>query len=204
MRKLILSFLCGLLFATNVYALVSGELLIGTYQSEVKESGAAANKFSGTKFALAVDVDPIPLIPVAFGLTLGIPSAEEDKKSEGLLTKTKTEGLNLGLSIKAWSPVSMFRMTPYIRLSYTVMGTQKLSADSPLGKISLLYKMSGYHFNIGVAYSVIPLVSALLEFEYQDQELTPDEFEIAGAKQSLGEKQTLTAMNILLGLKVGI
>ena len=64
-------------------------------------------------------------------------------------------------------------MTPYAKLSYIVLGSQRQTVDvqilSQQKKSDILYKVSGYHINIGVDYSLVPLIGALLEVEYQNQ-----------------------------------
>jgi hypothetical protein len=197
MRNL-LSLLCaaltGVTFAQNAFALVSVEAGGGQKEraflydtSTEKDKKKSVN---GSEYFASVYVDPIPLIPVAFGLAVQGYSYDTSKVDQEVLNDSldsagltgtysstvdsKSSGMLYGPSIKVWAPIPFVK--PYLKYTY-LMGTEKATSDSsatsnataPLSfalavKGSTTSTRTGSDIQIGVGFSPIKLVGMFIEY----------------------------------------
>jgi hypothetical protein len=70
-------------FSTSSFALVDGQVLVGKRNVDLKTDGET-EKASSTSVNLSAHVDPIPLVPVAFGLYLDTNNYDDFKKETGI------------------------------------------------------------------------------------------------------------------------
>ena len=80
MIKFIKSFLVlgSVLFSQSSYALIDAQVLLGRRQMNLDMEGQVKD-IPGSELHLAVHLDPIPLVPVAFGLSYGMINASKTK-----------------------------------------------------------------------------------------------------------------------------
>lgn len=207
------------IFSTNGYALVTAQALVGTHSNSFSGPiGGGDVKGTGTQLGLVGQIDPIPLVPVGFGLGVTMPtSSGEDSSGNGIdLTGTLVD-----LHVTAWTPIGLFGVTPYVKLGYVVFGAYKLdyslknsvniggAAITPTSPVNatIPLKSTGSLLSIGASYSLLPLISVLFEINTRSETLKTDSFDIpeleALGLNELGELKKKDT-NILIGIEIGI
>lgn len=201
-KTVLISSLC--FFSSQASALISVQALGGLYKATDDRDGTKTD-YSGSEIALAAHLDPIPLVPIGFGLTFNLPNATgKPTGASGDFTMT---AYNLGVSLKAWSPVGIFGVKPYLKLGYIVLGVTTFKGPfDVLGTkvdIETIYKNSGAQISAGLEYSLLPLISALFEVESQNTTLKVDELKGLPEGSTFGDSK-MSALNFLFGLSVGL
>ena len=172
----LVSVLCFLSFSSQkVFGLVNGNVFYGMYKGDYKPESSNNFTLDGSQMTAAVYVDPIPLLPVGFGLSLQVPDVTG--KVDG--NDVSYTGLTASLSLKVWSPISFAGFTPYARMGYVVYGAGLIELSSQQMKQEV--EVSGLHLGAGVRYSVIPFVGLLFEVESQNESVKTKEI-----KQKIG------------------
>lgn len=129
------------------FALISAQGLVGRRWYQEKSDVMPFN-FNGNAITLAAHVDPIPLVPVAAGLSL-----TSVEIPEGAISR-KSSIAELGLDIVAWVPMVPY-ITPYGKLTYDLVSKIKYGSDT--------YDISGYQLHVGFKRTIIPLFSLLVD-----------------------------------------
>ena len=134
MIKFIKSFLVlgAVLFSQSSYALIDAQVLLGRRQMNL-DMERKVKDIPGSELHLAVHLDPIPLVPVAFGLSYGMINASKSKTFT-IATATDFEvkeitGHELSLEIMVWSPIDLFNITPYLKAGYVPYGVYTFSGS---------------------------------------------------------------------------
>lgn len=172
------------------------------YERNDSDGGNVAAQETG----LAAHLDPIPLVPVGFGVYATMSSLDKDAFGAGTDTAA---GLEAGLDIMAWLPMVPI-ITPYARLKYPFMSTwavegeQAVTASGPVVKTASSYAVSGPHVGIGAKWSPLPIVKLLVEAQMGSQKIELDELEIAGVKTKGGDSSDLKSNAFLIGLEIGL
>jgi hypothetical protein len=206
-NKTVIPFALGLLAmgsSQSAFAFFNIDAAIGKRQGQFKTENSNSGVTSTTMRAGA-HLDPIPLVPVSFGLGLGYDQWKTNKDDTGL---TKLSSFSVMPEIKAWIPLGDF--IPYGRIGYSILSvysadvTFKSGGTDISGKIA--FAGAGLHLGAGVEYSVplIPLfyVCAGVEQTQEYLKLTSDkiqDIDISGVYS--GMKMSSTAF--LLGAKIG-
>ncbi|MFK7825547.1 MAG: hypothetical protein AB8G05_15460 [Oligoflexales bacterium] len=197
-------------FTRTSYGLISVQAMVGTDSTELKDigNGSADQTFSGTSLGVAAHLDPIPLVPVGFGLGIQMPttSASADGNDYEL------NGLVVDLQLTAWLPMvsKVIGITPFAKIGYIPFGAYTLKMKLPVGTQTLdataPLKSSGTHFAVGATYSLpfIPLASALFQISMRNETLDYETFEVSGVEFKIDESVSKTSTNLLLGVEVGI
>jgi len=198
-----LAFGSAMLVATPSFALVDVQALAGKRSGEFKMKDADAQKLDGTEVTAAVHLDPIPLVPVAFGASFHLQTWDKDK-----LEVKSVESSLLNLEVMAWIP-GVPVITPYAKAGYTIVGAMHMKDDVDLGagsqELDLLYKVSGYNLTVGVNYPVIPLIGIIAEVDMGSHTITPDKIKLAGTElDSAAYKSTSSTTAFRLGIQVGL
>lgn len=198
----LLAFGGALLMGTPSYALVDVQALAGKRSGDFKVKGADAEKLDGTEITAAVHLDPIPLVPVAFGASFHLQTWDKDK-----LEVKSVESSLLNLEVMAWIP-GVPVVTPYAKAGYTVVGAMHMKDDVDFGtgsqEVDMLYKVAGYNLTAGVNYPVIPLIGIIAEFDMGSHTITPDKIKVAGTEvDSAAYKATSSTTAFRLGVQVG-
>lgn len=185
------------LSASPVFALINGELLIGKRWSE-QTSGDDKFNAQALEKTIGVMVDPIPFVPVAFGLYYSMP----DWKKEDFRAKS-VDSNELGASFRAWLPVGDFK--PYARLNYTLASSLNFKASEAGVETKVAKSLSGMHLNAGIEYDLLGPVNILAEFGLGMQQIETKEVKVGGVKQDVdNKKHGWNSKTILIGISAGI
>lgn len=182
--------------AAPAFALINGELLIGKRWSE---EGSGDNKIKAQALdkTIGVMLDPIPLVPVAFGLYYSMPDW-----NKGDFHAKSIDASELGASVRAWLPLGDFQ--PYARLNYTLAGSLNMKSDQ-VQDAKLEYGITGSHLMAGVEYDLFGPVNILFEVGLGMQQIQLKETKVAGVKQDVDKKKVdWNSKVILIGINAGI
>lgn len=190
---------------SSAFALINGEVLVGkrNYTLKPNAEGEKDVDLGATEFQAAVFLDPIPLVPVAFGAVLSSQTFEDKDSLKDM------SALTAGLSVKAWFPLTDFE--PYAKLTYIVYGKGKAKID--LGNsqsMDATYSISGLHLAAGLSWSPLPLVAILAEVDlgsadkWEGDDLTGVPTEYAGLFDKSDLDNDANSMGFLVGVQVGI
>lgn len=190
------------------FALFDAQALLGPSSMSLKGNASSFltedASLSGHQTGLVVHLDPIPLVPIGFGLGITIPATVKgDYTSSGTAVDVSFSGLLIDLQVMAWSPVSLFGLTPYGKLGYIVSGSYKVDFSTALLSGSMVYDSTGSIVALGVNYSLLPLIGVLFEFNLRNETIKLKELK-GGLTGATGGTNTASSSNILLGLEVGI
>ena len=124
-------FLVSFLFSQSSYALVDAQVLYGVRSMEL--SLGSKGNYQATELRVAAHLDPIPLIPIAFGLSYGMISSSNSERyslvQDKDYTLKKTEGDELAIEVMVWSPIALFGITPYVKAGYTLYGSYEFKGN---------------------------------------------------------------------------
>jgi hypothetical protein len=184
------------------------EAMVGKRWYSFESTGSKATGVSSQEIGLAVHLDPIPLIPVGFGLGVLTGDLNKDDLGSGA---TEAKLLEVDFEVKAWIPMVPV-VTPYVKIKVpvssklAVKGKTELDSNLPgEEEYAYLYKLSGYHANIGIQYGLIPLVKLNLEVGKGMQNYEVEEYKVASTKQNLSgfKKEKANSDNFMLGVQIG-
>jgi hypothetical protein len=183
----------AVIWSKNGYALFDAELFYGARTSSVEYTNNAGTKatkdLKGTDIGASFLLDPIPLVPIAFGVTaiqgntkyddLTNISAqsilEEDIFANGTASgKGTSKDLFFGPTIKVWVP--MPKIKPYLKASY-LRGAEtvdeevsaKTAANAPVAadasiKPKSTFTHSATEITLGLGFSPMKLTSVFVEY----------------------------------------
>lgn len=202
-RCLALLLIVPFLLASPAWALFDVQVLTGKRSTDFK-FGDDSNTESGTELKAAAHLDPIPLVPVGFGLSL---SQINWDKSDKLGYKS-LDGFEVGLEVHAWLPIDLGGLQFYGKLGYTVMGAYVATSELTPGQdIKLAYKPSGTYIAVGAKYNFLLRLGVMLEVESGNRELKFDEIKNLPANvdaSALKVKGEAANTSFLLGVQAGI
>lgn len=158
----------------------------------VKTSNAADMdlKTSGNAVAGELHVDPIPLIPISFGLSLGY----LELKAADFGDFKKVSLMEGSFEMMAWLPMIPY-VIPHIRLSIPVYGPLiGVPNVSSITAKEIKTELSGYAFHGGLSFSILPLTSLFVEAGLSNKE----------AKDLFGKSREFNATIYTVGLEVGL
>ncbi|MCX6119982.1 MAG: hypothetical protein NT027_20800 [Proteobacteria bacterium] len=197
--------ICTVTISTTSFGLISGEGQIGARNATWKQ-GSSSSKTSSTVLRLAGHLDPIPLVPVSFGLGL---YSETWKVSEADHSMSSLSSWSAVPEIQAWIPLGDLR--PFVRVGYSILSGYSGKANigtapaNVSGSIALVG--NGVHLAAGLEWNipVVPLLSVIGSIEYADEtvRLAKDKIgdvDISSAFKNVNLKSTA----ILLGAKLSI
>lgn len=192
---------CMSVVATPSFAFVDAEVAVGQRSGTWKASGVSGKSISSTTIQMAAHLDPIPLVPVSFGLRMISDSYKTTVADHGVKSLTSTA---IVPEITAWLPIGDIK--PFARLGYTLVsaykGTIEVVAPTTTS-VSWANSSSGPRLAAGIEYSLLPLVSLTAAVEHSMETLTSKAVTVGNVTVA-SSKTTLTSNAILLGAKVGI
>lgn len=147
-----LCLLLQLFYGSTSFGLFDGQFLVGRSWYSTDDDGGTAH----STYGIAGHVDPIPLLPISFGVMI---------TSSDLLDREKTEGVdvdpifNLGLDVMGWIPFVPV-VTPYGRLTLLVHGKSGTKADGIEVEMDL---SEGHLLSFGAKYPLLPLIEIFAE-----------------------------------------
>lgn len=191
-----------LFFSSHALALFDAQVLTGKRSTEFKLSDSKATE-SGTELKAAFHLDPIPLVPIGFGISLAQSTWD---KSDKLVTKG-IDGLDIGLELEAWLPFDLAGFEPYAKLGYTLGGAYLVSYENTLGDYKLAYKPSGTYIAAGLKYKFLLRLGVMLEVEQSTRTLAYDTVKDlpAALTDTVNTKNIETTnTSILFGVQAGL
>lgn len=180
--------------AVPSYGFFDAQALVGKRKGDVGNTAV-----SGDELTLAAHLDPIPLVPVAFGLSLSHVNFS-GKNDPAKLSFDDIVGQEYVAEVMAWVPIGLFGFKPYGKLGYTVGGNYKLkdvvdpNSTPSTNPEDYTYTPSGTHLSIGLKWSPLPLIGILAEYKMSNQEL----------KKSGRPTSKYETNSLLFGVEVGI
>ena len=218
MGSMLVTTLLGLgLGPTSAFSFVSGEILAGKRWYESDQKGRY-EKFGSTDVTAAVLLDPIPLVPVAAGLSVSTLNFNADDLKLGEVAPSESSNVSVGIDAKAWLPLVPF-VTPYAKVRVPVYSKMLLEYESQVlgntAKASEEFKVTGTYLGIGAEVPVLPLplldLAVLVEYGYTSEtakweKSTLDGFGSVSAEDGSNSKSDidLTSQVFLVGVKAGI
>lgn len=185
--------LATLLFtAQHSYAVV--DLQLGFRWSSYKGTEEVKD-FTSNEMVLGAHLEPLPLIPLSLGLTVGLGSYGHDS-----VDKNKHHGnMEIAVMARGWLPMVPI-VTPYGWLRYTLWGNWEYGER---GDDTQHGDLAGYLLGIGTKYEFLPLLHAFLELGYGNSTFGQSKKKF---EQFLGntDKVDLTTVNITLGIGAGL
>ena len=204
MRHSLLALLLAVpvLGSSSAWALFDAQVLTGKRSSDFKHNGVSATE-SGTELKAAFHLDPIPLVPIGFGLSLSQTAWDKSAK----LGVKAVDGLEIGLELEAWLPIELAGFEPYAKLGYTVAGAYLITNESAFGDYKQTYKPSGAYVAAGLKYKILMRLGVMVEIEQSTRTLAYDTVkDLPAGLNGVVVKSDVEATNtsILLGIQAGI
>lgn len=183
--------------ASPAMALIHGQGLVGKRWFTMEGNGGEAT-FSSQAYSLAVHLDPIPLIPVAAGVSANMFNLNKDD-----LHADEAAGTTIDFEVIAWVPMVPV-VTPYVKLGMPIYSAFAIDRTSGTAKEKGVYDVSGYSIDLGIKYSPIPLVSVILQAGKGMHKLEQSEFKVDGVEQAKDTtKFDLNSDAFMIGVEVG-
>ena len=190
-----------LLLPQTSKALISGQAMVGMNTSDI-EIFSSSEEFSGTTLGAAVHLDPIPLVPVGFGIEAHMPNGEATISGN---TATFT-GVGVDFQVTAWTPIAFFGFKPFAKLGY-IFGAYKIEniqvPDLPVTG-TLPYIGKGTHMAAGFNYSFIPLISLLFQVSLKQETLGLESGVKIGDSEVNLPDSSKKSTDIIIGIEAGI
>lgn len=184
--------------ARTAHALVAAQAEVGKRTG--KFGSDPKSNVTATELQLTAQIDPIPLVPVGFGLTIATSQLQVTDS-----TVDKYSGLFVVPHVSAWVP-NPTDFKPFARVGYAVYGTIAGSGKTAAGvDVAESYTVTGLWLGAGVKYSILPLVAAMFEYQIFNPKVKINKLEVAGTDfSSAADTPTLSTSTILLGVEAGI
>lgn len=192
-----LLFVMSYLAASPAWALFNAQVLTGKRDTKFKGDGVS-DSLDGNELRLAAHLDPIPLVPIGFGLSLAQTSWDDESAKLGT---DKITGTDIDLEVEAWFPLELAGLVPFVKLGYTIAGLYELELGDLKGK----YKPSGLSLHAGVKWEFLLRLGVMFEIEKATRKLAFDDVSGPGS-ELLGDIADIDAdsTSFLLGLQAGI
>lgn len=199
------------ILSSQAFALFDAQLLVGPRRSNFKVDDTSQT-VSGTEIQLSAHLDPIPLVPVSFGAYYGMVNYKPDADGEVFGGVDTMTGGEFGLEVSAWLKLPVFDLIPYGKLGYTLWGANAIVDDAisvgsgRTAKYESLYSSKGPKMTVGLKWSPLAIVSALVEVNYHQQTWTYEEAKLAGNKIDNDDASDINnkATSILIGVEAGL
>lgn len=191
--------------AMPAFALIEGELSVGQRDGTFKADGASGKSLSGTTVQLAGHLDPIPLVPISFGLRIINETYSPTIAKHGLKDLTSTAFVP---EVSAWIPL-FGDIKPFARVGYTLVSAYKGRMEtSLLGATAtgdVVYESKGVRLAAGVSYNFMPFVYISAAVEQSSEKLSTSEAKFAGVDiKSQVADVSFNSTAILVGVKAGL
>ena len=184
--------------AKPALALIDVEAEVGQRSGTWQTSGAASQSISSTTIQMAAHLDPIPLVPVSFGVRVISDSYKTTIADHGIKSLTSTA---IVPEITAWLPLGGLK--PFARLGYTAVSAYKGTIEILTTNADMAFASTGPRLAVGAEFSLLPLISVTAAIENSNETLKSDTVTGAGFTIS-PRKTTMNSNAILLGAKVGL
>ena len=194
-----------LFFTQQASALVEGSLGIQKRWIEWKaDDDSTGIKTMDT--VLGVHFDPIPLVPVSFGLSYGLQQWDKDDLGvKGITTATTAEGSKLSLEVKAWLPIPI-GITPYAKIGVPILSTVniEIKSENPTSTFKYEYSETGFDLAVGVRKSLVPLIGIFFELGMGSGSAKVESAQRDGADLIDVKDPEISYTTMMLGVHAGI
>src|SRR5688500_2083486 len=149
--------------AGSALAIFDVQALVGKrwYKWETEDD---THGLASQSLGVAAHLDPIPLVPVSFGVAAFMHDIRAEDWPGGGVDEASV--IEAGLDVQAWLPMVPL-VTPYVRLNYPLHSViaAKGKVESPTGDVDVAIagKLKGFNLHVGAEFSIIPLVSVIVE-----------------------------------------
>lgn len=188
--------------ATSALAFFDVQALVGRRWYELK--GDYDQNVSSQEMVIAAHIDPIPLVPVAFGASVAMGALDKDAYANEVKTASVFEG---SLEVMAWIPMVPI-ITPYARLKYPVVSKVLVESETTIGttttKTAATSTLSGPTIGVGAKWAPLPVLKFLVEAQRGMQKIEADEFKINDLKVSSDAKGDAPSNAFLVGVEIGL
>jgi hypothetical protein len=195
----------GLLHTSAARAFLAAELSAG--KSSATWNGRSGSiPLSATTISMAGHLDPIPLVPISFGLR-----AYSDTYQDKTQFKLKSSG-RYAPEIMAWLPLG--DITPFARLGYLASSryteSTTASSGSNTADMDFSWRGAGPTMGVGIKYSFLPLIQLMATYERATENLTFDSAKVTSGTaidydwKATAKNFTLRTTSILIGISAGI
>ena len=211
----------GLLISSQAYAIFGVQGFVGSKTTQMIGDLGGENA-SANHFKVSAHINPVPLpfITVGLGLTAGYENYE--LSDQGLFATekginvdasfTELQGFTVGPELYVGVSIPGIPLEPFAKLAYNVsaitakadvvttdVGTgitapEQKAIDFAMGGV-------GLYTSIGVAFSPLPLVAILAEYEFGESSMTSPEVDTVAVPSLEG---TVRSDSILLGAQISI
>ena len=199
----------GVMLATSfavsspAWAIFNVQVLGGNRDAKFSGSGYTSDTLKASELRAAAHVDPIPLVPIAFGLGVSQTTFNDKSTKLGI---DKIDGVDIDLEVEAWLPLELAGLVPYAKVGYTVAGAYSFQA-TPIGGVSpkFVYKPSGVTLHVGLKYEFLLRLGVMAEFETGTRTLKFDKATDVGNLNFSNLKDIdENSTSILIGVQAGI
>jgi hypothetical protein len=195
----------GFTLSTTAFGLIDGTLEVGKRNAKWAQDTDTSNISSQVARA-ALHLDPIPLVPIGFGLGVYSETWSVSKEDQGL---SSLSSYSLVPEIVAWIPLGDFR--PSARVGYSIgtvyAGKASLPSATGVNTGAMALVGTGLHAAIGMEWNlpIVPLLSLLAHYEYAMENVKLAKDKVGDQDISASYKPVkLTSSAVLIGVKLGI
>lgn len=185
----------SILTAFPALALIEGELSVGNRTGEF-----SGKSLSGTTIELAGHLDPIPLVPVSFGIRVVNDTFNPSVADHMFKSLSSTA---IVPEVSAWFPFGDIK--PFARLGYSLVsvykGTVETTDNSTTPSGDVAYKSTGVRMAAGINYSVFPFVALSAALEQSAEKLSVSE---KSAGVTIESEMDFKNTAIVVGVKAGL
>jgi hypothetical protein len=190
-------------WAAGAQAFFDGDLSLGR-RSGSWDQGQTSKSLGSSVTSLAAHMDPIPLIPVSFGLRFYSETYGASLSDHGVKSLTSTAVVP---EVTGWLPLG--DLAPFVRIGYTAISTYSGTAQTTIAGVpttgNVAWKSTGSRLSAGLSYSVLPLVSILAALERSMETLSMTEGKIGSVDiKASSPNIKFNSSALLLGVKAGI
>ena len=193
----------ALVWAGTASAFFDGDIGVGRRSGSWDQNGQS-KALNASVTTMAAHLDPIPLVPVSFGLRFYSESYDATVTEHGVKSLTSTAVVP---EVTAWFPFG--DLAPFARIGYTAIsaytGTAEVTVANTTTNGSIAFKSKGPRLTVGLNYSILPLISVTAAFERSTETLSMSEGKIGGLDLKASSNDIKFSSNaMILGVKAGI
>jgi hypothetical protein len=204
LKGVVLALAAGLVWSSSSFALIDAQLEVGQ-RNATWEQDSTSTKTSSQVLRASVHLDPIPLVPVSFGLGAYSETWKVNATDHGL---TSLQSFTVTPEVLAWIPLGDLR--PFARLGYSILsgysGKAALGTGAAATTGTMALAGSGLHLGAGLEWNipVVPLLSIIGGLEYASERVKLAKDKVGDVDVSATYKPiNLKSTAILVGVKVG-